>query len=153
MAKCIILILLIIEISVAFANNCAIDLIKHYEGFRSTEYLDSGGTRTIGYGETHYTKSTITRSEAEALVINRVYSFPLSSISDLGLNYYQECAVISFVYNVGYGNFKRSTMYKLLKNNKYKQAAKEFDKWVYVKGKKVNGLVTRRLNERLIFEE
>lgn len=65
---------------------------------------------------------------------------------------YQEAAVISFVYNVGIGAFKNSTMLRMLNQGQYVAACNQLPKWVYgtVKGKKtvLNGLVTRRNIEK-----
>ena len=35
-----------------------LDLIKHFEGFRSVPYLCSAGVPTIGYGSTYYANGT-----------------------------------------------------------------------------------------------
>lgn len=53
-------------------------------------------------------------------------------------------AIVSFVFNVGVGNYKRSTFSKTLD-------VKELSKWVYASGKKLGGLVKRRKDEALLF--
>lgn len=60
---------------------------------------------------------------------------------------YQHAAMLSFVYNVGIGNFSSSTMLKKLNAGNYSGACLELTKWIYAKGKKLNGLVTRRTKE------
>lgn len=62
---------------------------------------------------------------------------------------YQHAAMLSFVYNVGIGNFSSSTMLKRLNAGNYGGACLELTKWIYAKGKKLNGLVTRRTKEYL----
>jgi lysozyme len=60
---------------------------------------------------------------------------------------YQHAAMLSFVYNVGIGNFSSSTMLKRLNARNYGGACLELTRWIYAKGKKLNGLVTRRTKE------
>ncbi|MGN0192460.1 MAG: lysozyme, partial [Candidatus Gastranaerophilaceae bacterium] len=68
-------------------------------------------------------------------------------------------ALVSFEYNVGYGNFANSTLLRLLNAKKYTEAAEQFSRWVYttvsVNGKPksvaLSGLVNRRKREKEIF--
>lgn len=60
---------------------------------------------------------------------------------------YQHAAMLSFVYNAGIGNFSSSTMLKRLNTGNYGGACLELTRWIYAKGKKLNGLVTRRTKE------
>lgn len=62
---------------------------------------------------------------------------------------YQHAAMLSFVYNVGIGNFSSSTMLKKLNAKNYGGACLELTRWIYAKGKRLNGLVTRRTKEYL----
>lgn len=59
--------------------------------------------------------------------------------------------LVSFVFNVGEGQFKRSTMLRLLNQGKYDAAANEFPKWKFDNGKMIQGLLNRRLEEQKIF--
>ena len=60
---------------------------------------------------------------------------------------YQHAAILSFVYNVGIGNFSSSTMLKRLNAGNYGGACLELTKWVYAKKQKLPGLVIRRTKE------
>jgi lysozyme len=60
----------------------------------------------------------------------------------------EHAAYLSFVYNVGVGNFKSSTLLKNLNTNKRVGACNQLTRWVFAKGKKLRGLVTRREEER-----
>ena len=60
----------------------------------------------------------------------------------------EHAAYLSFVYNVGVGNFKSSTLLKNLNANKRDEACNQLTRWVFAKGKKLRGLVTRREEER-----
>lgn len=57
-------------------------------------------------------------------------------------------ALASFVFNVGEGNFRRSTLLKKLNSGDIIGACNQLPRWVYAKGKKLSGLVKRREEER-----
>ena len=59
----------------------------------------------------------------------------------------QKAAIVSWTYNVGEGNAKKSTLLKKHKAGDFEGAAKEFGKWVYANGKKMKGLERRRRAE------
>jgi lysozyme len=65
----------------------------------------------------------------------------------------QQAALISFIFNCGSAAFRNSTLLKRLNEEQYLLAADEFLKWVYVKDKKLKGLVKRRQIERAVFLE
>ena len=60
-------------------------------------------------------------------------------------------SLVSFVFNIGEGNFAKSTMLKLLNQGHFELAAQQFDRWIYAKGKPLNGLKKRRLAEKTMF--
>lgn len=60
----------------------------------------------------------------------------------------QKAAFISFAYNVGNGAFCGSTLARKANAGDMPGACAELDRWVYAKGKKLPGLVTRRATER-----
>jgi lysozyme len=57
-------------------------------------------------------------------------------------------AFISFSFNVGSTAFCTSTMARRLNAGDVRGACAQFDKWVYAKGRKLPGLVSRRARER-----
>ena len=59
-------------------------------------------------------------------------------------------ALASFVYNVGAGNFARSTLLRKLNRGDLRGACHELSRWVYAGGKRLNGLVSRRATEKEI---
>ena len=62
-------------------------------------------------------------------------------------------ALVSFIFNIGWGQFKKSTLRrKLLVNIEDESIPDEFRKWVYSKGKKLPGLVKRREWEAQLYE-
>jgi lysozyme len=69
-----------------------------------------------------------------------------SVVSDL--NQRQFNALVSFAYNVGVANFKKSTLLKIVNANPNdKQIENEFRKWTKANGKVLSGLVKRRQDE------
>lgn len=138
-------------------------LLKGFEGFRPSVYTCEAGKATIGYGFTSAAmvgKGHITEAEASAELSRLCDSIAAKLRSELGkgnaLLPNEEAAVVSFIYNVGWTNFKNSTMCRLLKEGKRGAiVGLEFRKWVYVSkgGKKVvsDGLRNRRMKEAMTF--
>jgi lysozyme len=67
------------------------------------------------------------------------------------INQNQFDALVSFVYNVGAGNFAKSTLLKKLNKADYQGAGDEFLRWNRGGGKVLNGLIRRRDAERSLF--
>ena len=137
----------------------AVNLIKRFEGFQKQSYLCPGNVWTIGYGTTRYQSGekvkkgdTISPYKADLEIWAEADKIA-TSIKEIGLvlNQNQLNALISFVYNVGIGNFKKSTMLKKLKAKDYAGAALEFPKWNKSNGKVLKGLITRREAEQELF--
>ncbi|CAD5354810.1 Lysozyme [Enterobacter cancerogenus] len=57
-------------------------------------------------------------------------------------------ALYSFVYNVGAGNLKTSTLLRKINLGDQKGACDQLQRWTYAGGKQWKGLVTRRVIER-----
>lgn len=61
-------------------------------------------------------------------------------------------AIVSFVFNVGIGNFKSSTLLaKIRINPEDNSIMDEFLRWVYANGKVMKGLQKRRLAEMKLY--
>ena len=137
-------------------------LVIKWESLRLNAYQDVGGLWTIGYGHLikanepyhpYGTQKTISIVEAVELLlkdmssaidcVNRKVKVPLTTN--------QRAALISFVFNVGCGAFSDSTMLRKINASDFSGASDEFDKWIYAKGKKIDGLANRRMNEKQIF--
>ncbi len=138
------------------------EIIKASEGFQSTAYLDTGGVWTIGYGTIKYPNGmrvkkgdTCTKVQAEQWLKNdcQWVDACLDQYVKVPVNQNQFDALASFVYNVGETAFVKSTMLKLLNSTNYAGTAAQFDKWVYDNGKKIQGLVNRRMREKELFLE
>ena len=135
-----------------------IDLIKEYEGLKLQPYICSAGKATIGYGNTYYEDGSpvkisdppITKQRAEELFLNLLNQFKEKMIKHIihDLTDHQFGALLSFTYNVGLGNFKKSTLLKKVnKNPDDTSLADEFLKWNKAGGKILNGLKRRRRAE------
>lgn len=135
------------------------NIIKEFEGFRAIAYLCPAGVWTVGYGSTRINgkpvgKGTkITTEEAEVFLEQDLKSFEdgVSQNVSIELTQNQFDALVCFVYNVGLGNFKKSTLLKKLNAGKLEAAAEEFLKWDKSKGKSLPGLTRRRKAERALF--
>jgi len=132
-----------------------IELIKRHEGLRLTSYICPGGKWTIGYGHTKNAKKglIITEEQAEQFLRDDLkQAEDTIKAENLNLNQNQFDALVSFVFNLGSYNFKRSALLRLLKEGKPKEeVAKQFGRWVNAGGKKLAGLVRRREEESVLF--
>lgn len=137
------------------------ELIKKFEGFRSSPYKCSAGVPTIGYGSTFYldgkkvtmNDKPITQSTAFALLVNVVEkNFELGvtklAANKVRLTQNQFDALVSFAYNLGLANLEKSTLLKkVLVNPNDPTIRAEFNKWVNANGKPLQGLINRRKEE------
>ena len=128
-----------------------IEKIKEFEGFLPSYSSKFDGHATIGYGhvgKVNYGKP-ISREQAEVLLLLDVAKIEKQIDSlKLGLSIERYEAVVDFTYNLGIGNFKSSTLYKLMKRNPDDIRIKnEFQRWVYCNGRVLEGLKKRRLWE------
>jgi lysozyme len=78
-------------------------------------------------------------------VVERLVTVPLTQG--------QYDALADFVFNVGEGQFSRSTLLKLVNASLYEQAAEQFKRWVYDNGKVQPGLVKRNVGRKQMFLE
>ncbi len=127
----------------------ALELIKKWEGFSAKPYLCPAGYWTIGYG-TLCTKDhpPITEAEATALLTAHVARTVPRILALSGtLTGNKLDAVISWVYNLGLGAYKASTMRRKINEGDWEAAARECNRWVFAGGRKLPGLVARRREE------
>lgn len=121
--------------------------IANFEGYRQKAYRCPSGVLTIGYGHTKGVKEgdTISYREAGDLLKADIEEVATAVEKCGELTQGQFDALVSFVFNVGEGNFNKSTLKKkVLKNRFDKSIGNEFRKWVYSNGHKLDGLVKRR---------
>lgn len=131
--------------------------IKAHEGVRTTAYLDAVGIPTICYGSTRgvFLGQKATLGQCEVL-LKQDATYAGRGVAKgvkVKLTQDQYDALVSFVFNIGETKFYTSTLLRKINAGDCKGAAREFDRWVYAKGKKLNGLVKRRADERALFEK
>ena len=133
----------------------AYELIKQFEGLRLEAYLCPAGIWTIGYGHTSGVSpnSFITIQEADEYLHRAVATIEMQlNKLNLSLRQCQWDAIVSFVFNVGIGNFKASTLLaKIRINPDDNSIMDEFLRWVYANGKVMRGLQKRRLTEMKLY--
>ncbi len=147
---------------VAAAIALAVSMLVGVEGISTKSYKDTGGVWTICYGYTHgvVANQTATREQCWTMLKSEATATAnaITPYLPSDLNPNQLAALISFCYNVGVGNCRESTLFRLLKAGDYDGAAKQFKRWHYVKGKdcyvKANncsGIPKRRATEERMF--
>lgn len=133
----------------------AYELIKQFEGLRLEAYLCPAGIWTIGYGHTSGVSpnSFITIQEADEYLHRDVASIEMQlNKLNLILRQCQWDAIVSFVFNVGIGNFRSSTLLAKIRTNPDDNSIMdEFLRWVYANGKVMKGLQKRRLAEMKLY--
>ena len=132
-----------------------IALIKEFEGLRLKAYKCPGAVWTIGYGHTAGVKPgmVISEAQAEEYLKADLISFEryLNGLG-LALNQNQFDALISLIYNIGIGNFQKSTLLRKARINANDNSIMdEFLRWVYSKGRVLPGLQRRRLREMKLY--
>ncbi len=137
----------------------AASLFIPHEGLKYAAYQDSVGVWTICHGHTKGVKPGDTATEKQCAqylaedmqevesAFNRLVTRPVPDSLRV--------AVYSFIFNVGTGNFAKSTMLKKLNAGDFVGACREFDRWMYAGGKDCRvrsnncyGIVKRRLDEK-----
>lgn len=144
-------------------NQAGVDLIKEFEGFRGYAYLDAVGVLTIGYGHTSRAGEpkvkpgmTITEEEGENILKKDLIKFE-NYVKDIlkedihKINENQFAACVSLCYNIGPGNFKKSSVVRFIRATNLPVAADMFLLWNKAGGKVLRGLVRRRRAERDLF--
>ncbi len=131
-----------------------LDLIRRFEGLRLRPYLCPAGIPTIGYGHTgpevRIDSPPITRALAEEWLEEDAASacraaLRLSPV--LAAHEDRLAAVADFIFNLGAGRYKASTLRRRVDARDWPGAAEQLSRWVWGGGKKLPGLVTRRAAE------
>ncbi len=156
-------------------SDLGLQITKDSEGFEPELYNDPAGYCTIGYG--HLIKKSPCNGDERKELASCDVSVPgefAAAISysrgeeilrcdmvlaemavtqyardDLTDNEYS--ALVDFTFNVGAGNFKRSTLLRKVNASDYQRVPYEFRRWVYANGKIYKGLQNRREKEIDLF--
>ena len=138
-----------------------LELIKDFEGFSSSAYLDVVNIPTIGWGNTFYEDGTkvklgdqISKTDALKLlevVANRDFADKIFPSIKVKVTQSQFDAMVSLAYNIGTGAFLKSTLLKKVNAGDFAGAGEEFLRWNKANGKEVLGLTRRREREKQLF--
>lgn len=138
-----------------------LELIKDFEGFSSTSYLDVVNIPTIGFGNTFYEDGRkvklgeqISKTDALKLlevIANRDFADKIFPSIKIKVTQNQFDAMVSLAYNIGSGAFLKSTLLKKVNAGDFAGAGEEFLRWNKAGGKEVLGLTKRREREKQLF--
>ena len=125
-----------------------LEKLMEMEGLRLEAYQDAAGVPTIGYGHTKNVRMGDRISEywAKELLREDIEEAEWQ-VKELRVakTEGQLDALVSFVFNLGIGRLKSSTLLKVIREGgSMQQVKKEFKRWVYGGGKQLPGLVKRR---------
>jgi len=146
------------------------ELIKKFEADDINKYLDAYidpvGIPTIGYGSIYNYDAKRKVKLGDSITVEKAIEWlrketktiapQIKALVKVPINQNQLDSLTSFVYNVGIGAFKSSTLLRLLNSGAPKsEVAAQFDRWNKgtVNGQKVilPGLVRRRSEEKALF--
>lgn len=134
-----------------------VQALKKMEGCRLTAYQDTAGVWTIGYGHTAGVKKgdRCTQYQAEQYLREDLAKFEAAASKVRNVNTQGRFdAVVDFCYNCGIGNFSSSTLKKYIEAGRANwEIQEQFLRWVNAGGKKLGGLVSRRIWEAARFAE
>jgi lysozyme len=134
-----------------------IEMLKEHEGLRLTAYLCPANVWTIGWGHTRrvYPGQRITEEQAKKFLQDDVREAERCVRTNVTapLTQSQFDALVSFVFNLGCGSLRRSSLLRHLNANEHYEAAKQLPRWVHGGGRKLPGLVRRRKAEKAMFLE
>lgn len=139
-------------------SQAGIDLITAHEGCVLHAYPDpatGGWPYTIGFGSTRNVQPgmVITHDQAVERLKEDLEDSErtITRLVTAQLDQHQFDALVSFVFNVGAGNFTKSTLLKKLNAHDFAGASQEFLKFTRAAGKVMKGLTIRREAERRLF--
>jgi lysozyme len=134
-----------------------LQLIEYFEGLRLTPYRDTAGIWSVGYGHSINVdpKKSITFDEAVSLLAKDLATAEHTVFSKVAARLKQNefDAIVSFVYNVGSGNFLKSNVYADLQRFKFDRIPYDLSLWNKSGGRITAGLVTRRHAEGVLFAQ
>jgi lysozyme len=147
-----------------FIGRAGLELIKGFETLQLHAYLDRpGGVWTIGYGHTQdvHEGDRITEHQAEVMLrsdlenAERCVSLRAPSVTQNQFD-----ALVSLVFNIGCGQFDKSTLLRLVRNGDLQAVAGtpgknyqdgQFARWNHDDGIVLDGLTRRRRAEAILF--
>ena len=140
-------------------TKAGIELIKKFEGCELKAYKCSAGRWTIGYGHTSdehlpvVEGLTITQEVADELLLLDLKEAErlVTRYLEIMIDDNKFSALVSFTFNLGGGNLRRSTLLRMVNKGSFKAAGDQFLRWVRSGGVVSKGLQRRREAERELF--
>lgn len=139
-------------------SDAGLEFIKEHEGIELKAYPDpgtGGEPWTIGVGHTGGV------SPGDTCTVEQAMEWLREDVAEaeqairqnvhVALNQDQFDALVSFIFNVGGGAFKNSTLLRKLNLGDYEGAENEFQRWNKAGGRVLAGLTKRRLAEEALF--
>jgi len=137
------------------ASAKCIGVIKSHEGFKKKAYKCPAGVWTIGFGSTVGVTEGMVITEQKAIEMLQKH---LVSVENdltnlkLAINQNQFDALVSFIYNIGIGAFRKSGILRTIRANANSPVIRtQFSEWVNGGGKILPGLVRRRADESTLY--
>jgi lysozyme len=138
-------------------SEVGLNLIKHYEGFRSKPYLCPANKWTIGYGHLINDGRVLPDSYNRLFSIGEINDLLKSDLAkfergvlryiNVPLNQSQFDSLVSFSFNLGLGVLQRSTVRQKINRGDFKGAVKVLLQYNKGGGKVLKGLTLRRQDE------
>jgi GH24 family phage-related lysozyme (muramidase) len=141
-------------------NEQGLALIRRFEGLRTSAYRDAVGVWTIGYGHTSMAGPPrvgrgmkITRKEAASILARDIAGFAegVAALVKVPLSDGQFSALVSFAYNVGLENFRKSSVLRAVNAGECTAVPRRLSLWVKAGGRVLPGLINRRAAEGALF--
>ncbi|HEY0006640.1 MAG TPA: lysozyme [Pyrinomonadaceae bacterium] len=160
-------------------NQAGLDLIKSFEGLVDGDpstvnldaYIDPVGIWTIGWGHAivvggEFLRGAQNKAKARALypggiTLSQAEALLRADLMDtcrdveaavtVPITDNQFAALVSFTFNLGIGNLRKSTLLRLVNEKQFDAAAGEFQKWNKAGGRVLPGLTRRRQAEATLF--
>ena len=147
-------------------NDRGIELTKVSEGFVGHLYNDAAQYCTIAYG--HLVKTApcdgtepeefrrgLTVAQGTSLLRKDMGKAEraVTALVSVDITDNQYSALCDFVYNVGSGNFSRSTLRDVINAGEFDRVAYQLNRWVKAGGRELEGLKIRRKKEIELFYE
>ena len=139
------------------ASQTLIDYLKRAECCKLQAYQDAKGVWTIGYGHTKGVKrgDRCTQYQAEQYLREDLAEFETVANQCRRIDTQGKFdAILDFIYNCGPKNWQSSTLKKFIETGMpLWQTQEQFLRWVNSGGKKLGGLVSRRIWEAARWNE
>ena len=140
-------------------SRAGVELIKSFEGLRTTAARLPDGRWTLGYSHTFSAREGATATQEDADALLRFDLLPIvdaiNNVVLVPLNQNQFDALVSFCFNIGVDNFAASSVCKRINEGRMTEAAQAMDSW---RSAEFNGqtyvlapLIRRRAAEKNLF--